>query len=338
MEIQISDLRDILVKISGKYMQSEESMYYADEIIDSYSRKYPRTNVLEKEVLEDTKRQSKYNDNKIIIKNNLPSLISVDFNNLPISYSLKWIHDTLYEKASNNGISIFGFTNSGGMHTLTTYVHGLATRGLFAIAGFNAGPNAVVPFNGTKGLLGNNPIAYSFPTDEGIQVVDMATSELPLFDLLNAKKQNLKLKDNCAVDSDGDITTDPIKVIVSDDTFNLLPIGGTYKGYAINYLVEIMTGALVSSRLSNSMDPSYINEEHGGFIICIDISKFSDLKQFKSEVSEFNNVIRKQRAKEEHEVTVPGDRSFEKSFLLLKGDKVNVDEGVWKKLNELTQI
>lgn len=338
MKIKIKELKNILLKISGSYISDEQSEYYSNEVISSYLRKYPRTNVLEKEVLEDTKRQLKYNNNKIIVKNNLPSLISVDFNKLPVSYSLKWIHDTLYEKAINNGIAILGFTNSGGMHTLTTYVHGLANKGLFVLAGFNAGPNAVVPFNGTKGLLGNNPIAYSFPTNEGVQVVDMSTSEIPLFDLLNANKSKSVLKENCAVDKDGNVTTDPSKAIIADDTFNLLPIGGTYKGYSVNYLVEIMTGALISSKLSNAMDPSYINEEHGGFIIAIDISKFSELSKFKSEVSTFNNVIREQEGKDKSKVNVPGDRSFEKSSNQINSGIVDIDEEVWNKLNDLLEV
>lgn len=335
MDITTHELVKLVKDISKQFINKGEAEYYAEQIVKSYCRTYPRTNVLEKEVIEDTERINKYINHKPIVKIDLPSLLSVDFNKLPISYHLKWIHDKIFEKASKTGISMFSFVNSGGMHTLTTYISGLSELGMFTIAGFNAGPNAVVPYNGTRGLLGNNPIAYAFPVGNGVQVIDMATSEIPLFDLLNAKRDGSKLRANSAVDKIGIPTVTPSEAIIGNDTFNLLPIGGSYKGYAINYLIEIMTGALVSSKLSNEMDPSYINEEHGGFIICIDIKSLTNTRTFKSQVSAFNKTVRHQKGVNGKKVIVPGDNKLNTFNSRIKSGVVEVNSDVVKKLKKL---
>ena len=76
-------------------------------------------------------------------------------------------------KAKANGIAMMSVVNSGGMHILHLWTQGLAKRGLFALGAWNGGPDAVVPFNGTKGILGTNPMTYGFPGDKGDIVIEL---------------------------------------------------------------------------------------------------------------------------------------------------------------------
>jgi len=335
MNIKISELKNTLEQLAKRYVSPEEATYFAEEITESYIRKYPRSNVLKDEVLSDVKRQEKYKDNSIKIVKELPSLIRLDFNHLPITFKIKYIHDLLIEKAKNTGISILAFDNSGGMHSLHTWAQGLAKRGYFAFGSYNGGPNGVVPFNGTQGLFGTNPLTYGFPTEEGNVVIDMATSEIPYFEIMHSNKNNIPLKENVAVDTQGIPTTDASKALLEDGTSNLLPMGGNYKGYAINYLMEIMTGALIGAKLSTKQDPEYVNEDHGGFLIVIDINSFSDLATFKKEVSEFNNVIRSQKAVEGKKIIIPGDNNYERLKIAESEGSVKVDESIWNQIKEL---
>ena len=337
MNVKISELKRFLAIIAKKYVSEDEAEYYSIELTEAYIRKYPRCNILKDEVISDTERQEKYKDHKIKVIKNFPSLMQLDFNRLPITFKLKWIHDTLIEKSEKTGIAILGFDNSGGMHTLHTWTQGIAKRGYFALAGYNGGPLAVVPLKGTRGLLGTNPMSYAFPTNEGEIVVDMATSEIPYFEIKNAKEEGKKLKNNVAVDSKGHVTTDPNLALDEDEISNLLPIGGNYKGYAINYLIEIMTGTLISAKLSNKMDPAYVNEEHGGFIIVININAFGDIVTFKNNISELNKVIRSQKGVDNTKVIVPGDNNISKYKNALEKGVVEVEDDVIKKIKELAK-
>ncbi|MBN1374263.1 Ldh family oxidoreductase [Candidatus Dojkabacteria bacterium] len=337
MQVSITELKTNLQIIALKYVSSEEAKYFAEEISEAYIRKHPRCNVLKDEVISDTERQEKYKGNEIEVKKELPSLLHLDFHNLPMTFKIKWIHDKLIEKAQKTGISILGLDNSGGMHTLHTWTQGLAKRGYFAIAGYNGGPSGVIPFNGTQGLLGTNPISYAFPANEGEIVIDMATSQIPYFEIRNCKKENKELRENSAVDCEGNVTRDVNKALAEDGTSNILPMGANYKGYNINYLIEVMTGALVGAKLSNKMNPTYVNEEHGGFLIVIDINAFNSTDSFKKEVSEFNIVIRNQKPKKGETVLVPGDNNLERLRKATELGTVDVDDEIWQKVIELTK-
>jgi LDH2 family malate/lactate/ureidoglycolate dehydrogenase len=221
------------------------------------------------------------------------------------------------------------------MHSLHTWSQGLAKRGYFVLASYNGGPDGVIPINGTLGIFGTNPITYGFPTNEGTVVVDMATSEIPYFEIKNAIDKSLELKPNTAVDKEGQVTTDPNKAF-DHGISNLLPMGANYKGYAINYLFEIMTGALIGAKLSNKQDPSYVNEDHGGFLIVIDINAFSSVETFKSEVSELNTIVRKQKpVAGVDKVIIPGDNNLQRLKDVIDSGTVEVDKTVITKLKSL---
>lgn len=336
MKITITELKTTLEQIAKKYVSPQEALYFSEEITEAYIRKSPRSNVLKDEVLSDVKRQEQYKNNSMNIVKELPSLIRIDFNHLPITFKIKYIHDLLIEKVNNTGIAILAFDNSGGMHSLHTWAQGLAKRGYFVFGSYNGGPNGVVPFNGTRGLLGTNPLTYGFPTEDGNVVIDMATSEIPYFEIIQSSKNKTPLKENVAVDTQGIPTTKSSEALLEDGTSNLLPMGGNYKGYAINYLMEIMTGALIGAKLSSKQDPNYVNEDHGGILIVIDIKSFTDLSTFKKEVTEFNNVIRSQKAVEGKSVIIPGDNNYKRLNLAEKEGTVQVDDEIWLQVKDLS--
>lgn len=338
MNLTPADLKALLHKIASKYVSAEEADYYANELFESHVRKSPRSNVLKDEVISDTKRQEKYKGNSFTVVKELPGMMQLDCNHLPISFKLKWIHDLLEAKAKQNGIAIVTVNNSGGMHSLHTWAQGLAKRGLFAFGAYNGGPDAVVPFNGTHGIFGTNPITFGFPTKEGGLVIDMATSEIPYFEFKNAHKNGTPLKNNVAVDHNGVVSTDTKQVVDETGTTNLLPMGGNYKGYIINYMIEIMTGSMIGAKLSTAQDPNYVNEDHGGFLIVIDIEAFTTHEKFEAEVSAFNDLIRSQKpAPGVEKVIVPGDNNLERLQTVLTTGTVEVSDEIVAELKALAE-
>lgn len=309
--MKVAEIKKLLVDAARGYVSPEEAEYFATEVVETHIRKPPRKGFSEGIVDDITSWKGK--DPEVVKAIDLPGFTRYDFGGKGPSLKIKDIHDELERKARANGIAMISIVNSGGMHTMHLWTQGLAKRGLFSIGGWNGGPEAVVPINGTRGLLGTNPFTYGFPGDKGDIVIDMATSELPYFKIVAAKKNNTPLPPNTAVDSEGEVTTDPSKALDDTEVSNLLPMGGNYKGYNINYLMEVMTSALVGARASSQMSNGYVETEHGGFLVAIAIDKVTGRGEYDASVESLNEAIRAQKPKRGVEtVQVPGDRNREK--------------------------
>lgn len=332
--MKITEIRELLINAVSKYVSKEEAVYFAQEVIETDLRKPPH-NKYEKGLISDIRS---WKDKNLTVRKSidLPGYTQFDFEGKGPSLKIMEIHDELEKKARANGIAMISIINSAGMHTMHLWTQGLAKRGLFAIGSWNGGPDAVVPFNGTRGLLGTNPMTYSFPGDKGDIVVDMATSEIPYFKIVAAKNEQTMLPPNTAVDFDGELTTDPNSAFDEKEVSNLLPMGGNYKGYNINYLMEIMTSALIGARSSSQMSDAYIEAEHGGFIIAIAIDKVTDRTKYDESIKSLNQEIRAQKPKSGvDEVQVPGDRNLSKLVNLNNEADIELHEEYVTALKEL---
>lgn len=308
--MKISEIKENFFNASKRYVSDEEARYFSEEVVETSIRK-SSAGKYDKGIVEDIKSwEGKAHEVKKTI--DLPGYTQFDFEGRGPSIKLKEIHDELERKAKENGIAMVSIINSGGMHAMHLWTQGLAKRGLFSLGSWNGGPDAVVPFNGTKGLLGTNPFTYGFPGDKGDIVVDMATSEIPYFKIVKAKKENEPLPVNTAVDSRGEVTTDPNEAFDENEISNLLPIGGdNYKGYNINYLMEVMTSALIGAQTSSEMSDAYIETEHGGFLIAISIDRVTNRDSYDKSLEILNADIRSQTPRQGvSSVQVPGDRNL----------------------------
>jgi len=329
MNISTAELTEKLKLAATKIVNEQEAQYFADETVEAHIRKAPRTSPL-KSSIGDLATTLKLSSNSIDYVVDLPSFISIDFHGQgPLVY-LKKIHDDLEERANNNGIVMAAFTNSQSMHTLHAWVQGLAKRGLLAIAICNGGPGAVIPFNGTKGLFGTNPIAYGIPGENGeIYCIDMATSEIPYFEILTAHKNNEPLKERVAVNNKGEFTTNAAEALdfsesESDPFSNITPIGGGYKGYYITYLMEVMTSALIGMPSSPEMSSDFVPEEHGATLMVFSPKAMGSEAKFKTSINVLHAAIKNQTPKTGEETTYPGEGNNSR-YQELKDSDIEVD-------------
>jgi LDH2 family malate/lactate/ureidoglycolate dehydrogenase len=124
------------------------------------------------------------------------------------------------------------------------YVMEAAKKGYIAYTCCTSTLAEVVPFGGKTPTLGTNPHSWAFPTTEAVGypiVIDWATSTIAMGRVQQFKREGKQLPPQCAVDADGQPTTDPNKAIA------LLPFGG-HKGYGLGLIDEIM-GALIGGSL-----------------------------------------------------------------------------------------
>lgn len=336
--MKIGDFKKLLAAAAEKYVTPAEAEYFANEVVETDIRKPSPDKKYQNDMVKDIKSwEGKAGPIKKTI--DLPSYTQYDFEGRGPSLKIKEIHDELERKARVNGIAMISVINSAGFHVLHLWTQGLAKRSLFALGAWNGGPDAVVPINGTKGIFGTNPMTYGFPGDKGDIVIDMATSEIPYFKVVGAKKEQKPLPPNTAVDNTGEPTTDPNKALNDAGVSNLLPMGGNYKGYNINYLIEIMTSALIGARASSEMSDDYIETEHGGFIIAIDISKVTDRSKYDTSIRSLNEEVRAQKPKSGvDKIVVPGDRNLLNKAVLSDDMEIEMDTEYRDALSALANV
>lgn len=307
--MKYSEAKQILARAAAQFIPEQEAQYFATEIVEAHVRKSPRSDVIDEALGDIESWVRPHGEWQRTV--DLPGYFVCDGCGLGPLLKIKSIHDELASKAHANGLAMMSIRNAKAFHTLHVWVQGLANRGYFALAAYNGGPDGVIPLNGTVGILGTNPIAFGFPGDKGSICIDMATSEIPYFHVLDAKKRGAALPQNSAVDSSGELTTDATTAVDDAGVSNLTPMGNTYKGYNLNYVLEIMTSALIGAKISAQQDPSYLPEEHGGFIIAIDIERISGREQFDQAVHMQNDEIRAQKPRAGvQKVLVPGDTNL----------------------------
>jgi ureidoglycolate dehydrogenase (NAD+) len=124
------------------------------------------------------------------------------------------------------------------------YVLEAASRGYIAYTNCTAALAEVVPFTGKFPTLGTNPHSWAFPTKSAIGfdlVVDWATSVVAMGRVQQLLREGKPIPPNAAVDKDGNLTTDPSKVVA------LVPFGA-HKGYGLSLINEI-TAAFIGGSL-----------------------------------------------------------------------------------------
>jgi len=341
MKISQEEIRNKLINAAKQFVSAEEANYMADETIEAYLRKTPRTNPL-KSTIDDLSATKKIENRDLKFNVDLPAFVEIDFNKQgPLVY-IKKVHDLILDRSSNAGITMVSFVNSKSMHTLHTWVQGLAKQGIMSMAVCNGGPRAVVPHNGTKGLFGTNPMAYGIPGRNGeIFCVDMATSEIPYFEIMDAYKDEKALKQRSAVDSDGEFTTDPKKALdfsesETDPVSNIVPMGGGYKGYYIVYLMELLTSALIGMPTSPEMSADFVPEEHGAIIIAFNPEAMGTKDKFDQSVEALHLAIKSQKAKPGETIIYPGENNNIK-FIENKYEDLEIDESLITKLESLSE-
>jgi L-2-hydroxycarboxylate dehydrogenase (NAD+) len=337
--IKISELISLLTDAAKKYVTPEEAEYFANEQVEDHVKRghYQGFTTPLAGAISDIKSwQKKPGENiQVILEKN--AVILINLNELGPTLKLKYIHDTLVQKAKQFGIAAIGLNNPHEFLDLSVFTTGLAKRNIIGIALCNGGPEGVVPDGAIQGVLGTNPISYAIPTTDYPIVADFATSQIPFFRVLDAKKNNLPLDNNAALDNDGQLTTDVNKAFDNSnpphELANILPMGGDHKGYAIVLLIEIITGSLIRSFLSTEMKNGYVPKEHGMFLLAIDISSLTDLNSFKKSVSEMCDTIRLQKPKKGiKKVLIPGDSSQDRYDKAFHAGVIDIEESLYQEL------
>ena len=335
MRIALETVERYLTAAAERFVGPAEAAYFASCYLAAHLRKSPRMNPV-REAVADLKVWRAHPAGRLELLVDRAGVLLADCKGLAPSLKIKSIHDALADKARRTGLAAAGIINGSGIITLGMWADALARRDLIGIAMFNGGCGCTVPFGGRRGLLGTNPIAYAIPTGDAPLAIDMATSEVPFFEVRIAREKGEPLRPGVAVDQQGLPTTDPMAAMTADGVTNILPLGGGMKGFGLMMLIEVLTGSLIRSGLSTEQSPGWNPPEYGCFLLAVDIACFTDLAVFKDKMDEMGRTIRAlEPAVGSDCVAMPGDRGHAREKAAREAGEIEVDEEILRDLAEL---
>ena len=168
--------------------------------------------------------------------------------------------------ARRHGVGVVAVRRSNHYGAAGFYAVRAARAGLIGISTTNSDP-FVIPFGGRDVALGTNPIAFAAPVPDGVFCFDMATSQVAINRIYNARDEGRTIPPGWGVDAEGRGTTDPVAVAAG------VPLGG-YKGYGLAIMVEVLSAVLTGSGITHGVGRLYgddgVAQDVGHFHLALD--------------------------------------------------------------------
>lgn len=228
-------------------------------------------------------------------------------------------------RAQEYGLALVCMGNTWMTGRSAYYCEMIARAGLVAIHTV-ASPAAVAPFGGSKAVLGTNPIAFGFPTEDDPLVIDMGTSAFMATDLKFRARLGTRLPDGVALGPDGAPTTDA----ATAERGTLLPFGGPeggYKGFGLALAMDALGALTVAMRPADS--------ESGYVFIAFKPDLFLPAEAYRHELSRRIAAIKATpRQAGVTEIRIPGARSYATRRRLLR-EGIAIDRKIHDALRRL---
>jgi ureidoglycolate dehydrogenase (NAD+) len=223
---------------------------------------------------------------------------------------------------------------SGHYGAAAFYAMRAAEAGLVGMSMTNTEP-LVIPYGGVDPALGTNPIALAAPSAGGrIFNLDMATSQVAINRIFNARDEGRSIPEGWGVDERGEPTTDPALVKSAG------PLGG-YKGYGLALMVEVLCGVLAGAGVREGVGDLYGGEtapqDTGHFHLAIDPERTVGRDRFAAVLEGLLGELRAiPPGPGFDEVLVPGDPE-ERARAERERSGVPVEPALWGTLRALSQ-
>jgi LDH2 family malate/lactate/ureidoglycolate dehydrogenase len=235
--------------------------------------------------------------------------------------------DLAITKARQHGVGWVGARAWG--QVLGVHVKQAVNAGLVGMSMVQTFPS-VAPLGGYQPLLGNGPLAFGVPASERDPVIlDMSTTESSLSGVFLAARQGQHIPPGLLLDEHGQPTTDaaafpdrekmarlaegptaatPTPLAVKG---TLLPMGGGHKGYALVFMVGLLSMLLTDTSPPWDLDYDRPDEwRYGTLLVAIDPGAFDPTGRVGEKVDAFiDRVTASPRIEGVDEILYPGQRS-----------------------------
>jgi LDH2 family malate/lactate/ureidoglycolate dehydrogenase len=194
------------------------------------------------------------------------------------------------DRAKAHGVGAIGVRNSNHFGTAMWFTRRAARDGCVAVLTTNASP-AMAPWGGRQKVLGTNPWSIAAPAPGGkVVAVDIANTAVARGKIYLAKNRGEPIPDSWALTADGAPTTDPAEGVLGV----VLPMAG-HKGYAITFLMDVLSGALTGSGVGTEVHGPYEPEARsraGHLFLAIDPTALGDPADYEARVQQLIDEVK----------------------------------------------
>jgi len=196
------------------------------------------------------------------------------------------------DKASEFGVCAVGVRDSSHFGAAAYFALMAAEKGMIGMSFTNADA-LVLPHGGKRPFFGTNPVCFAAPTAEGAPFcLDMATSHYNWNKVMVARQSGSPLPPGMAADSEGRPTTDA-------EAARGLLAAGSYKGYGLGAMVDILCGVLTGMPYGPDILPMYTapieaRRHIGHFFMALRVDGFQDEKSFRERMTEMRSRLRRE--------------------------------------------
>jgi len=194
------------------------------------------------------------------------------------------------ERARTFGIAAVSVRRSNHFGAAMYFTLKAAQAGLIGMITTNASP-AMAPWGGKQALIGNNPWSIAAPAGRYAPLIlDIANTMVARGKIYTARQEGRTIPAGWAIDRDGAPTTDPAAALAG----LILPIGG-HKGYAISFMMDVLSGVLSGSEFASGVAGPYQAERASGcghLVIVLNIEAFSGLDEFTARVEQLIEEVK----------------------------------------------
>lgn len=324
MKIKLAELESITHQAILKYGYTEEEASIIQKIL-LYAQLRGNNQGVVKLIGKGIPRRAEGQPPKVVKETPVSAL--VDGNSTHAMVVMDYLVDLAVDKAKKSGIGIAGnFNTSESTGALGYYVNKIAEQGLIGMAFASAPFQTTAPHGANEARFCTNPLAYGIPTTNEPIVLDMSTSSMAYYGLIEAKTAGRSVPEGIGYDSEGRDTTDPAAIMSG-----ALKTFGGHKGSGLALVVQVLAGVFVKA---DSFDND--SDNAGNLVMAIDPNIFLDPNEFKAGVSDIVTKIKKARRLEGvEEIYVPGERGNRYKNEVLKNGEIDIEENL---LNSLKAV
>jgi len=245
--------------------------------------------------------------------------------------------DTAIVKAWSHGVAVVQLFQSGHIGRLGEYAAQALTRDMIGIVTTNnhGGGQVLSPFGGIARRLSPSPIAIAVPGGRDFPIVlDMTTSVVAEGKVRVKRARGEKLPPGWILDAQGRPSTDPA-AFYGPPQGSLTPLGDAagYKGFALAFMIDILSGALGGAGCSRADPPPL--RGNGVFLQAINPAAFGASDRFAKEVAALVDYVRSSPlAPGFDRILIPGQPEHEEKLRRLQNG-IPIEDDTWSKLESL---
>lgn len=324
MKVKLDELKDLTRKAVLKYGFTDQETEVIQEVL-LYAQLRGNNQGIVKLIGKGIPKRERAASPKIVKETPVSALF--DGNETHAMVVMDLVAQTAIGKAKKSGIGIVGnFNTSESSGALGYYVSKVAKEGLIGIAYASAPFQTTAPHGSTEALFCTNPVAYGIPTENDPIILDMTTSAMAYYGLIEAKTAGKMVPEGTGYDKDGNSTQDPTEIMLG-----ALKTFGGHRGSGLALIGQIFAGVLVQA---DSFDSNSHNA--GNLVMALDPEILTSKENFTKEVSSIINRIKSARKAEGvSEILIPGERGNSFNAEVLSSGEIEVEDNLYNELKKV---